>query len=61
MEALPEGSLLIFPLALKPEDAKSWLPFGQENRQELYFGGLESVGFGRCEITLVKTADQEVR
>lgn len=61
VEALPEGSILIFPLALKPEDSKSWLPFGQEIRQELYFGGLESVGFGRCEVTLVKPTSEEVR
>jgi CRISPR-associated protein Cmr4 len=61
VEALPEGSLLIFPLALKPEDSEGWTPFGQQSKQDLYFGGLESVGFGRCEVTLVKPANREVQ
>jgi CRISPR-associated protein Cmr4 len=34
-----------------------WQPFGPLNSQpysqELYFGGLESIGFGRCNVTLV--------
>ena len=56
VEALPEGTVLIFPIALKE---LGWQPFGtQENSQtaastaELYFGGLESIGFGRCNVTL---------
>lgn len=49
VEALPEGSVLIFPIALKQI---GWQPFGQKKTEELYFGGLESVGFGRCEVTL---------
>jgi len=61
VEALPEGSLLIFPLALKPEDSEGWTPFGQQSKQDLYFGGLESVGFGRCEVTLVKPVSREVK
>jgi CRISPR-associated protein Cmr4 len=61
VEALPEGSLLVFPLALKPEQASEWKPFGSKDTEELYFGGLESVGFGRCEVTLAAPAGQEVR
>jgi CRISPR-associated protein Cmr4 len=49
VEALPEGSLLIFPIALKET---GWQPFGNDTTQELYFGGLESIGFGRCHVTL---------
>ena len=69
VEALPEGSILAFPIALKQT---GWRPFGdlKENSQtkgdeknqasetqekyfqELYFGGLESIGFGRCKVTL---------
>ncbi len=54
VEALPEGSVLVFPIALKKT---GWAPFGepqsgQPYRQELYFGGLESIGFGRCSVTL---------
>ena len=61
VEALPEGSVLIFPLALKPEEAGDWTPFGTRSSQELYFGGLESVGFGRCEVTLLNPAAKEVQ
>lgn len=61
VEALPEGSVLIFPMALKPDDAADWRPFGGQSNQELYFGGLESVGFGRCEVSLDKPATQEVQ
>jgi CRISPR-associated protein Cmr4 len=50
VEALPEGSVLIFPIALKET---GWRPFGEDKTsEELYFGGLESVGFGRCNVTL---------
>lgn len=50
VEALPEGSVLVFPIALKQT---GWKPFGElENSSELYFGGLESIGFGRCRVSL---------
>jgi CRISPR-associated protein Cmr4 len=65
VEALPEGSLLIFPIALKPEEAQAWRPFEDQTHRDLYFGGLESVGFGRCEVTLVNpmanSTQQEVQ
>lgn len=48
-EALPEGSILVFPIALKQT---GWKPFGDESTSELYFGGLESIGFGRCRVSL---------
>jgi CRISPR-associated protein Cmr4 len=48
-EALPEGSVLIFPIALKQ---KGWQPFGDNDSAELYFGGLESIGFGHCRVVL---------
>ena len=55
-EALPEGSILVFPIALKE---KGWKPFGEKpesgeiiSESELYFGGLESIGFGRCRVVL---------
>lgn len=49
VEALPEGSILIFPIALKKT---GWQPFGEKTSQELYFGGLESIGFGHCRVRL---------
>ncbi len=50
VEALPEGSVLVFPVALKE---KGWRPFGDGTAsQELYFGGLESIGFGHCRVKL---------
>jgi len=61
VEALPECTVLVFPLALKPDGAADWKPFGSSRSQELYFGGLESVGFGRCDVTLAAAAAQEVR
>ena len=61
VEALPDGSVLVFPLALKPEQASEWSPFRGTSEGELYFGGLESVGFGRCEVSLGTPALQEVR
>jgi CRISPR-associated protein Cmr4 len=50
VEALPEGSILIFPIALKET---GWKPFGEDKKsEELYFGGLESIGFGHCRVRL---------
>ncbi|MEL6460035.1 MAG: RAMP superfamily CRISPR-associated protein [Cyanobacteria bacterium J06621_15] len=50
VEALPEASILVFPIALKET---GWQPFGDSaESQELYFGGLESIGFGHCRVKL---------
>jgi CRISPR-associated protein Cmr4 len=58
-EALPEGTILVFPVAIKelnPSESKaeqkSWQPFGNRNKADIYLGGLESIGFGHCELTL---------
>lgn len=58
-EALPEGTILVFPVAIKElnqsaseAQQKSWQPFGQRNKADIYLGGLESIGFGHCELTL---------
>lgn len=53
VEALPEGSVLIFPIALKET---GWQPFGEKTSAELYFGGLESIGFGRCNVIITGEA-----
>ncbi len=50
VEALPEGSVMIFPVAMKT-DTQAWLELNSKDL-ELYFGGLESIGFGRCQVTL---------
>jgi CRISPR-associated protein Cmr4 len=50
VEAIPEGSIMIFPVAAKNR-LEEWLKLSSEN-MELYFGGLESIGFGRCQVTL---------
>lgn len=47
VEALPEASVLVFPIAQK---RTGWKPFKEERCLELYFGGLESIGFGRCRV-----------
>lgn len=56
VEALPEETVLIFPFAMKQD--KSWDDFigngyfEEGNQKELYFGGLESIGFGRTQVFL---------
>lgn len=65
VEALPEGSILVFPVAVKEKkdtnlevkwkealEATEWKESLQIVSKELYFGGLESIGFGRCNVTL---------
>jgi CRISPR-associated protein Cmr4 len=54
-EALPEGTIMVFPIAIRAtkDTSKSWQPFGSEEQSgEIYLGGLESIGFGNCMITL---------
>jgi CRISPR-associated protein Cmr4 len=61
VEALPEGSVLVFPFGIRPPGPKDppdrWAPFGPGGKSsyasELYFGGLESIGFGRSNVTLI--------
>jgi CRISPR-associated protein Cmr4 len=64
VEALPEGTIMIFPIALRKtfnEQPVLWEEFiGNANlikSRELYFGGLESVGFGRTQVTLKSVED----
>jgi len=67
VEALPEGCILIFPMALKmqnwPEvNEGRWANVAQPDQTtgqqsgNIYFGGLESIGFGRCDIQIARTA-----
>jgi CRISPR-associated protein Cmr4 len=53
-EALPEGSVLVFPIAIKEnqENPEKWQPFGGADSTDIYLGGLESIGFGHCCLTL---------
>lgn len=53
-EALPEGTIMIFPIAIRNSKLQDrWQPFGEGNQSgEIYLGGLESIGFGNCQITL---------
>ncbi len=87
VEALPEKTILVFPLALRrhyegtdPNDEKKkikkdvkWDNYTQDsgwqlannspsdnhniNPKEFYFGGLESIGFGRTEVNLHNSPD----
>jgi CRISPR-associated protein Cmr4 len=59
VEALPEGSVLCFPVAVKPDQAERWRPLGDQIEKELYFGGLESIGFGRCMVKIASPANSE--
>jgi CRISPR-associated protein Cmr4 len=64
-EALPESSILVFPIAIKKNilekekqklanlgQEPKWQPFSKSSSTELYLGGLESIGCGRCQITV---------
>ncbi|MEA5542565.1 RAMP superfamily CRISPR-associated protein [Limnoraphis robusta Tam1] len=52
-EALPEGSFLIFAIALRNDpNGNTWQPFSEGNNAEVYLGGLESIGFGHCHIII---------
>jgi len=53
-EALPEDTILVFPIALKEieDKTKIWQPFNGQDTTDIYLGGLESIGFGHCEMTL---------
>jgi CRISPR-associated protein Cmr4 len=50
VEALPEETILIFPIAHRSDEkGQSWNP---SKKTDIYLGGLESIGFGHCELTL---------
>lgn len=56
-EALPEGTILVFPIAIRKlssgHETAEWKPFGEKKAfYDIYLGGLESIGFGHCQITL---------
>jgi CRISPR-associated protein Cmr4 len=52
-EALPEGTIMVFPVAIRNTAEQPWQPFGEgKETSEIYLGGLESIGFGSCQITL---------
>jgi CRISPR-associated protein Cmr4 len=68
VEALPEGCMMIFPIAInnhRASDQKqhSQSPFDVQGNTEarsgveVYFGGLESIGFGRC-FTMIKEVEK---
>jgi CRISPR-associated protein Cmr4 len=52
-EALPEGTIMVFPIAIKPDkEGRKWEPFQGSREVEIYLGGLESIGFGHAQVTL---------
>lgn len=52
-EALPEGTILVFPIAIRDDKSgKNWQPFNSSQSADIYLGGLESIGLGHCELTL---------
>jgi CRISPR-associated protein Cmr4 len=51
VEALPEETILIFPIAHRADGhGHSWNPSTEQT--DIYIGGMESIGFGHCELTL---------
>ncbi|MEG4588958.1 RAMP superfamily CRISPR-associated protein [Microcoleus sp. MOSTC5] len=60
-EALPEGTIMVFPVAIRNTATKSWQPFNNDTESsEIYLGGLESIGFGNCKITLKNIASKKI-
>jgi CRISPR-associated protein Cmr4 len=64
VEALPEGTIMFFPIALRKnsnEQSTRWKDFIDEvnlaEDTDFYFGGLESIGFGRTQVTLKSIGD----
>lgn len=59
LEALPEETFLVFPIAYKSDkDGNQWkLLKDNQNKMDLYLGGLESIGFGHCELTVHRRND----
>lgn len=59
LEALPEETFLVFPIAHKPDkEGNEWkLLQENQNKVDLYLGGLESIGFGHCELTVKRRND----
>lgn len=70
VEALPEETVMIFPLAMRKaiREEKTWewedflmdgnFALDEEESKELYFGGLESIGFGRTTVSLHKQSSE---
>lgn len=54
VEALPEGTLMVFPIGIKDRegDKLDWKPLNNSRKGDIYLGGLESVGFGHCYMTI---------
>jgi len=62
VEALPEGTILVFPVAIKPINDtvwKDWKPLEKDKTGDIYLGGLESVGFGHCTMTLKEVPEDQ--
>lgn len=53
VEALPEETILVFPIAHKSDKEGNQSPLiTEKSKTDLYLGGLESIGFGHCELTI---------
>jgi CRISPR-associated protein Cmr4 len=65
VEALPEGSILVFPLAMRDKHEGTGIQWENylidaniQAPREFYFGGLESIGFGRTQVTVKSSQEQ---
>lgn len=66
LEALPEGIILVFPLAMREKHQGKEIQWKDylidadiEKQREFYFGGLESIGFGRTNVTVSLAKETE--
>ena len=65
VEALPEGTAMVFPIAIRSPlqqrpSPTDWKPFdgGNQTEGEMYFGGLESIGLGRCLVSINRATEE---
>lgn len=66
VEALPEGTILVFPIAMREKHKEQEIQWDDylmdadiQNQREFYFGGLESIGFGRTNVTVSLAKETE--
>lgn len=60
VEALPEGTVMVFPIGMKKTKSwENWQPIDGSKAGDIYLGGLESVGFGHCSIEIKQHAEEQ--
>lgn len=60
VEALPEGTVMAFPIGMKKTKSwEEWNPIAGSKAGDIYLGGLESVGFGHCSVEIKQHTEEQ--